>query len=460
MMRKIIILFLLLSTLIVNAQEDKTVTLTVSGTGITLEEAKTNALRSAIEQAFGAFISSKSEILNDQIVDDQISSVSSGNIQSFNILSEIQLPDGSWYNTLKVIVSIDKLTSFVQSKGVNIEIKGKLFALNVKQQLLNEQGELNVISEMIGVLHKQMQTSFDYSIKSETPKSVDAESRNWKIPLIITAETNKNMDFCANYFINIISSLSLDSNELESYKILNKQVFPISINYKNEANTFYLRNNTSLSIIKSFASNWEFYTRLFNVKSEINETFGQGKGEYHRFMDNIIPINEKVFMLRINFLTKKNIAATFSYTDDRTLSEIEQINGYSIKPRGLVSDFKYGGYVVYEKDGHGLIASIYDFGGTWFEANTMCNELTLYNFKDWRLPSKNELLLIYKNLILEKIGNFNIPYDGRGYTLYWSNEVEKSYSEEFAWCLWLEDTELSRMINKEWINSARAVRSF
>ena len=36
---------------------DKTVTLTVSGTGKTLEEARLNALRSAIEQAFGAFIS-------------------------------------------------------------------------------------------------------------------------------------------------------------------------------------------------------------------------------------------------------------------------------------------------------------------------------------------------------------------------------------------------------------------
>ena len=49
----------------IHAQDDKTVTLTVSGTGKTLEEAKKNALRSAIEQAFGAFISSKTEILND-----------------------------------------------------------------------------------------------------------------------------------------------------------------------------------------------------------------------------------------------------------------------------------------------------------------------------------------------------------------------------------------------------------
>ncbi len=46
------------------AQEpSKDVTITASGSGKTMEEAKQAALRSATEQAFGAFISSKTEIL-------------------------------------------------------------------------------------------------------------------------------------------------------------------------------------------------------------------------------------------------------------------------------------------------------------------------------------------------------------------------------------------------------------
>ena len=51
------------------SQDDKTVTLIVSGQGNTKDEAKQNALRSAIEQAFGTFVSSKTEILNDELVD-------------------------------------------------------------------------------------------------------------------------------------------------------------------------------------------------------------------------------------------------------------------------------------------------------------------------------------------------------------------------------------------------------
>jgi len=108
----------------VNAQSDnKDVIITSSGSGKTQEDAKQAALRSATEQAFGAFISTKTEMFNDQVVADQMASVSSGNIKSYEVLNESQLPDGSWGVTLKIIVSVDKLTSFVEAKGIAIEIK-------------------------------------------------------------------------------------------------------------------------------------------------------------------------------------------------------------------------------------------------------------------------------------------------------------------------------------------------
>jgi uncharacterized protein (DUF2141 family) len=218
--------------------ENKDVTITASGSGKNLEDAKQAALRSATEQAFGAFISSKTEMFNDQVVADQMASVSSGNIKSYEVLNESQLPDGSWGVTLKAIVSVDKLTSFVEAKGIAIEIKGGMFALNIKQQSLNELGEVKAVSEMVGLLHEPMQISFDYVIKSSDPKSLDAESKNWEIPLVVTATTNKNIDFCANYCIKTLAALSLSPEEVTSYQSLNKKVFPIQINY-NGIKTFY-----------------------------------------------------------------------------------------------------------------------------------------------------------------------------------------------------------------------------
>ena len=218
----LLVLFAFAICTTVNAQdENKNVSITVSSSGKTLDDAKQAALRSAIEQAYGAFISSKTEIFNDQIVADQMSSVSSGNIQSYDMLNESQLPDGTWGVTLKALVSISKLKSFVQAKGIAIEIKGGMFAVNIKQQLLNEQGEINAVSEMVGLLHEPMQTSFDYVIKSGEPKSLDAESKTWEIPLVVTATTNKNMDFCANYCIKTLAAISLTAPEVETYKTLN-----------------------------------------------------------------------------------------------------------------------------------------------------------------------------------------------------------------------------------------------
>ncbi len=136
MIKSLTLLFVLIYAISNHAlaqDENKLVTLTASNQGESKEAARQNALRTAIEQAFGAFISSKTEIFNDQLVADQMASVANGNIQSYEILNEVKLPDGRWSVTLKAIVSVNKLTSFAQAKGINVEIKGSLFAINIKQ---------------------------------------------------------------------------------------------------------------------------------------------------------------------------------------------------------------------------------------------------------------------------------------------------------------------------------------
>ena len=356
---------------------NKDVTITSSGSGKTLEDAKQAALRSATEQAFGAFISSKTEMFNDQVVADQMSSVSSGNIKSYEVLNESQLPDMRWGVTIKALVSVDKLTSFVESKGITIEIKGGMFALNIKQQALNESGEVKAISEMVGLLHEPMQISFDYEIKSSDPKSLDAENKNWEIPLVVTATTNKNMDFCANYCIKTLAALSLSAEEVTSYKNLNKSVYQVIIQYNGVKKTFYLRKKMSVDALKTLISQWEFYTRSFTVQSGLDETNGnndpniqiqvkylldsngnyvidRGRRESRLQIHDFNPsrIDGRAFdynePIAINFLSSEKRAAAFSWQDKRTLSQIEKITGYTVKPTGVSSQFKHGGIVIYE----------------------------------------------------------------------------------------------------------------
>ncbi len=496
---------------------NKEVTITSSGSGKTLEDAKQAALRSATEQAFGAFISSKTEMFNDQVVADQMSSVSSGNIKSYEVLNESQLPDMRWGVTLKTIVSVDKLTSFVQARGINIEVQGGLFAINIKQQLLNEQGEINTITDMIGLLHESFQSSFDYTIKSSDPKSLDAESKNWEIPLEIISKCNKNIDFCANYLSKTLSAISLKEDEVQTYTSLKKQVYTVTVNHNGNSQKIYLRKQSSIDAINSLTQNWEFYVRNFVVNSGENQFIGKGQvSNLHKFSERVNSDYEYELYgifndLIIRFPTQGNTVGTFSYDDKKTLSQIEKISGYLIKPRGVVSMIKNGGYVIYDpieggykigigvqekkvtyvsnefpayydfkigdeivsingkpyenfdqiktamlnfpkgnvimnvKRGEdvvkikvmpryiqpreGLVLAIYDirneskpaaYGtrsvGVWKDAKKVCEDSTLNGFDDWRLPSKNELQLIFDNFYSFGLGGL---IDGNGY---WSGD--------------------------------------
>jgi hypothetical protein len=461
--------FLSLFTTVQAQSDNKDVTITASGSGKTLEDAQQSALRSATEQAFGAFISSKTEMFNDQVVADQMASVSSGNIKSFNVLNQDQLPDGRWGVTLKAIVSVDKLTSFVQAKGITIEVKGGMFAINIKQQLLNEQGEIKAIAEMVGLLHEPMQISFDYVIKSGDPKSLDAESTNWEIPLEVTATCNKNIDFCANYFRKTLSALSLTTAEVATYKSLNKQVFPVVYNYREKKTTFYLRKQTSINVINSLISNWNFYTRLFAVQSGMDESYGNGEaqlfdfdgkgsnGEYSYHTGN----NEEV--INITFPSAGNIAGIFTWKDKRTLGQIEQMTGYSIKPRGVVSYFKNGGYIVWEKDGHGLVAAVCDLGKySWEQAQIACEELVMNGYSDWYLPTQDELRSMYTNLHQYGIGGFfkSPSYDSK-YSFYWSSTKIKYGFDYLPWSFAFTSGYPSNWYNGNGPeNYVRAVRAF
>ena len=50
---------------------------------------------------------------------------------------------------------------------------------------------------------------------------------------------------------------------------------------------------------------------------------------------------------------------------------------------------KLGGYLIYEKNGHGLIATVELVGkGDFEDAKKKCDDLNTNGFDDWRLPTK------------------------------------------------------------------------
>ena len=271
-MKLLILMISLALSINTYAQDDKTVTLVVNGQGKTQDEAKQNALRSAIEQAFGTFISSKTEILNDNLDKDEIVSVSNGNIQKFEIISEVQIPSGNYATSLKVTVSVTKLTSFVQSKGVVVEFKGSLFAFNVNQQILNEKNEIKAIKDLCNVVTKLSDTSFEYSIKASDPVAVNASNEKWRIPMYISVSANSNLLSIATYVNQTLKGLSLSIDEANNYIKLGKNVYPISIaaNEK-EYNYAILRTEKSISNLISQLYYFNHSIQNFKISNGLSE---------------------------------------------------------------------------------------------------------------------------------------------------------------------------------------------
>ena len=210
------------------SQEDKTVTLTVSAQGQTISEAKQNALRDAIEQAFGAFISSNTEILNDELVKDEILSVSNGNIQDYEVIYEAQMPSGAHAVSITATVSVNKLSAFVESKGVEVEFKGGLLAVNVKQQILNEKNEVKTIDNIMLVSEEILDKSYDFELVRGEPKQ-KGSNNSWQIPLRVDVKFNKNINQFNSYLHNSLKGLSMSEDEIKRYKQLGKKTYKIII---------------------------------------------------------------------------------------------------------------------------------------------------------------------------------------------------------------------------------------
>ncbi len=212
------ILFLFIFTY-AKAGDNKIVTLITSGQGKTPDEAKQNALRNAIEQAFGAFISSHTEVVNDNLVKDEIISVSNGNIQKYEVISESLLPNNMGYNTtLKSVVSISKLTSFCESKGMKIEIQGSLFAFNVIQKELSAANEKKALEELVLIAKEIAPKMFDYSLVSGEPTKNEIGS--YSLPLKVNFHVNSNWNSFYEILVKTLLNLSLDKSEYEDYKKL------------------------------------------------------------------------------------------------------------------------------------------------------------------------------------------------------------------------------------------------
>lgn len=167
MRRFLFFLLTFFACLSAEAQEESPniVNLTVVGEGDTKSSALTNALKTATTQAFGAFVSTNTTIIDDELVKDELVSVSSGNIISYQELGEVKLDNGNIELTVNVTVSVNNLTAFAKTKGSSCELSGNVLVQQVRLNKLNKKNAEKVIDNLCKQI--EIMAPYCYSPKLE-----------------------------------------------------------------------------------------------------------------------------------------------------------------------------------------------------------------------------------------------------------------------------------------------------
>jgi hypothetical protein len=258
----ILVLSFLTFTNLFSQQTDK-VSIKTVGQGKTISDATANALREAISQAYGVFISANTTIVNDSLLKDEIVSLTTGNIEKYDVLSQTEIPNIGYSVILNSVVSLGKLSSFAQSRGAEASFDGGGFAMNIKLQKLNEQAEVIAINNLLTQTWEYINSAIQYNLEVGQPTLIqNSSTENYNMNVIVKADLVDSSKKAIMEFLNSgLKHISMSQEEVASFNSINKPLYSIS-NYS-------LRNKESLFSVFVFSYRLNILYSGFNLSNNL-----------------------------------------------------------------------------------------------------------------------------------------------------------------------------------------------
>lgn len=317
------------------AQTVNDVTLTVSSDGATKEEATKNALRSAIEQAYGTFVSANTTILNDELVKDEIVTIANGNIKSYDEISSTAMPDGSQFVTLKATVSVSKLISYAQSKGAETEFAGATFGMNMKMHELNQENEKKVLDNLLIQVNALIPDSFDYKLVMEDPKVSSGSPDDFMMDMKIYFVPNYNTGALIDLIMNTLNSLALDENEYAEMRRLNIEAYGAGLYVSKQMYVPYFVNKFTDILTTNYAKNIE---PIVNELEQIGTRILTETPSRQMFDDAV----RQIVSLTSSMPKKLQITSCASYSGKRMQNYLSELISQEINSiKGIYSPSSY-----------------------------------------------------------------------------------------------------------------------
>ena len=327
MIRLVFLFFSLLLISNVHSQNEQAINITTTGTGLTKNNAINDALRNALEQTYGGFISSKTNITNDELFNDEVVAITSGEIHDYELVSETKIESG-YAVTIVAKISQTGLNNFVtQSGGDAVIFDANVFSTKIKLQRLNEKAEIKSINNILEILEEIYKRSIEFEFTSSNPR-INENNRKWRVDFTVSTKYNENILNFIDYFSSSLEKIAMTKSQKAEYQDLGKSTYPVLVN--NEY--FYFRNEESYNSINNF---------LVRLKNKF--------GQFKITMNN----GDYIFSPSINSRTLSNYNENFfipylNHTPDRRYSRNNYNNNYKSYV-GFGSNGEFRHYRTYNK---------------------------------------------------------------------------------------------------------------
>lgn len=383
----LLIAFLSIVYLQANAQKSNDeVTLVVSATAPTEDEAIKTALRSAIEQTYGTFVSANTTLLNDELVKDEIVTISSGNIKEYNKIESYENTNGQISVVLKATVCISKLVTYAKSKGASTEFAGASFAMNMKMLELNKQAEEKALINLLLFIKESLPSAFDRNIQfidpsiprrfdfydngtgrvllprtyepnyaendnvSDDDMILNKEDINWaqnvaeecyEMSILISYVNNNNTEPFISYVENYLKSISLTEDECEYLEKAGIDFIQYYFSI-HDYSVYYFRNGSD--VIGSFACQLaKIFDKYFFNFDVVDNLGGRSHVDYHTKMDTeSIPKEDRFRNYSSGVLSPKSFFASSVYYYNKTqfvLSQDPKIKLTFFIPKDIIAQY-------------------------------------------------------------------------------------------------------------------------
>lgn len=253
---------------------------TVIGSGATIEEAKENALRSALEQVSGVYFSAYTELINNKIIKDEIRSITSGNIIKYSVLSKNKI-DGKYFLTIKAIVSPNQFVDYIREKtNTTIFIDGDVYVANMKQKELDKKSENLAIQSLMEICENEIRKYYKYEVFSSSP-STNSYGNNKVIvmEMHVTLKLKRKFKRFRKYILENVKSFGIKRREIDEYERLTGEIV-----YENEETRSKLGVSLlSLILDRDIDDTYSIYTRnpiQFPSDAAFNFDFTDGLYEW------------------------------------------------------------------------------------------------------------------------------------------------------------------------------------